>query len=161
MLILRPELVARRWLLGLRLLTLAFLLFSVSIGAEELDGVWSGVQTLGGRQGRMTLTIRRHGQGYAAEYQGLPSFSGPLLNVRLGPGKQPDTTIFSAVSKSVAISSGNNARLRFRLMKELSKPMLMGFVHLDLDFGKDVDYRILLEQRPCCHPGCILRDGCP
>jgi hypothetical protein len=161
MFIARHCLMAGKWFLLLISPAIAFLLLSGSVGAEDITGTWSGVAIFKDRQGSMTLTIRRQDQGYAAEYRGIPSFSGPLLNVRVAPGKIAGTTTFTGVSKSIALSSGNNARLRFYLSKEVSKPSLMGIKRLDRDFGEDMNFQVLLEQRPCCYPGCILRQGCP
>lgn len=152
---------ARKWPLLFSSLLFAFLYLSGNVSAEELTGTWSGIATLEGQQGVMKLTIRRQGQRYAADYQGLPSFSGSLLNVRVGPGNRPNTTTFTAVSKSSLISSGNAARLRFYLLKEMSKHQLLGIMTLDRDVGKDMQFKILLERRPCCHGGCVLREGCP
>ena len=128
--------------------------------AEDLSGTWSGIMVKDHKQGAMTLTIQPLDQGYSAKYEGIPSFSGPLLSVSAGPGKQPDSTQFTAVSKELSLAGGNAGRLRFYLLKPLSQPQLRGVIRMELDTGQDQDFMVVLERRPCCDGACVLREGC-
>lgn len=122
----------------------------VSLKTEEFEGKWAGIMVLNKKQGDAEIAFTKTDGLYTATYRGLPSFSGPLYNVRILPGKRPNTMTVTMTSH---IYKGSV--LRFYLLKESDLPQLHGVVVLDYDVGKDLEFSAILERQPCCDPKCI------
>lgn len=122
--------------------------------SEDIEGKWVGVMVVNGRQGDVEIVLEVRDGALTGRYSGLPSFSGPLQNIRYGEGKQPGTLTLTMTSLIYKAGTQDEAVLRFYLMHDPALTQLHGIVYLDQTSKKRIPFDFFAEKQPCCHDQC-------